>query len=545
MHSLQITLCPVEVISSEWRVSLEMSYGNSAMLKDFKHSIQRMQTRHLIVPCTLGFMLFAILILARSDMWDGTIISYASATGQFHGIRRLTADTDLDSVLILFRFEIFIAKFLHISFLLVDRIVLAAAVVGICSLLHRMVRVQFHLSEQWSAFAMVLFLTFPVWHILASSTQTFYFVLLALGMLGVDLVYRGKRILMLLGFIVLLISFEMNSMLTFAPALALVFEATQQDKRTIPRRLVGPFGITVLGAAYWVTSRGLSQPSGHYANYNVIINPFSVNGWMVIKAGFENYSTFALLPLLGIAVLTCLVTFFGSGDNRVRTPESRSLIPYSALLPLYFASVLPYIVVEKSTLVDDFDWYGRHAIPLSIPVAILTMLSTYCVFQQVEARGWYRMLWKIAVVALLVVPQSYVLMHGLTMKIGRQGFESQLIKALRTEQIKPGIVEIVGLPVFVPDFRVYEANYLMYRTFGEANWWTRIAPAEDPTFAAPDWIQRADYQEMYIYRPPQSACRTIIQVSLTNYGGFWNGAKSVMHLSTNSSVKIASVRSIC
>ena len=93
-----------------------MSYGNSAMLKDFKHFIQRMQTRHLVVPCALGFLLFAILILAQSDMWDGTIISYASATGQFHGIRRLTADTDLDSVLILFRFEIFIAKFFHISF---------------------------------------------------------------------------------------------------------------------------------------------------------------------------------------------------------------------------------------------------------------------------------------------------------------------------------------------------------------------------------------------------------------------------------------------
>jgi hypothetical protein len=173
------------------------------------------------------------------------------------------------------------------------------------------------------------------------------------------------------------------------------------------------------------------------------------------------------------------------------------------------------------------------------------MLATYFVFQQLGVRGRWRNLWKIIVVAVLVAPQSFVLMHGLTMKLGRQEFEEKLIQELKKEQVKPGIVEIVGLPIFIPDFRVYEANYLMYRTFGKADWWTRIGQSEDPNFAVPEWIQRIDYQKIYIYQPPKAACRTVIQVNLTNYGGFWEGAKSMLHLANKSKVQIAAVKSVC
>lgn len=515
------------------------------MLKDFKNFIRRMLTSHLIVPLTLGVLLFLALALARSDMWDGVIVDYASLTNHFRGIRRLTADTDLDSVLILFRFEIFIAKLLHVNFLLIDRIVLAIAFFQICSLLYRIVLMRFGLSERWSHFTIVLFLTFPVWHILTSSTQTFYFVLLALGMTGVDFLYRGKKSSILMALITLIMCFEMNSMILFAPALALVFEATQKEMLSVSRRLLKPFGIAILGIVYWIVSRSLSQPSGLYGDYNTIINPFSAIGWQVLKSGFTNYASFAILPLIGITSFTCFVILFASGTQRNRIPSAGDYTFIPSLVPLCFAAVLPYIVVQKSTFVDDFDWDGRHAIPLSIPASILVMLTTHFVFQQLTVHGRWRNMWKIVAVGLLIVPQSFVLMQGLTMKSNRQEFEVKLIGSLRSELIKPGIVEIVGLPIFVPDFRVYEANYLMYRAFGKAVWWTRIGQTEDPNFSVPDWIQRVDYQDIYIFQPPRAACRTIIQLDLVNYGGFWKGLKSILHLPNSSSTSIKSVRSSC
>jgi hypothetical protein len=246
-----------------------------------------------------------------------------------------------------------------------------------------------------------------------------------------------------------------------------------------------------------------------------------------------------------MTILACLVILFGSRNRRYLSLSTGDFTPIPSLIPLCFASVLPYIVVQKSTFIDDFDWDGRHAIPLSIPISLLVMLATHLVFLQLTVQGRWRSIWKIIVVALLVVPQSFILMHGLTMKLGRQEFEEKLIKELETEQVKPGIVEIVGLPIFIPDFRVYEANYLMYRAFGKANWWTRIGQAEDPNFAVPDWIQRIDYQDIYIYQPQQMTCRTIIQVDLVNYGGFWQGAKSMLRLANNSSVQIKSAKSTC
>lgn len=85
----------------------------------------------------------------------------------------------------------------------------------------------------------------------------------------------------------------------------------------------------------------------------------------------------------------------------------------------------------------------------------------------------------------------------------------------------------------------------MYRAFGKADWWTRIGQSEDPNFAVPEWIQRIDYQKIYIYQPPQAACRTVIQVNLANYGGFWEGAKSMVHLANKSKIQITSVTSVC
>jgi hypothetical protein len=401
------------------------------------------------------------------------------------------------------------------------------------------------MSSRWSAFGFLLFVSFPSWHVLASSTQTYYFVSLALTMCGVHFIYRGKRHLALVGVITLLMSFDMNSLILFAPAFALIYEATQNVTKSIAKRCIRPFGIAFIGILYWFVSRALSQPSGLYAGYNKMVNPLSLDGWRVLKTGFTTYSTFAILPVLGITVLTCLVILFGSSNQRLRSLSRGNFTALSALIPLCFASVLPYIVVQKSTFIDDFDWDGRHAIPMSIPISLLVMLATHSVFLQLTVRGRWRSVWKIIVVALMVAPQSFILMHGLTMKLGRQEFEEKLINELKTEQVKPGVVEIVGLPLFIPDFRVYESNYLMYRAFGETKWWTRIGQAEDPSFTVPDWIQRVDYQKIYIYQPPQTACRTIIQVSLTNYGGFWEGARSMIRLANKSSVRITSNKSTC
>jgi TM2 domain-containing membrane protein YozV len=516
-----------------------------AMLKNLTNFMRRILLTHLFAPLTAGLSLFLALAFARTDMWDAAIINYTIKIASWGGLRRLTADADLDSGFVFGRTQGFLTQIFRLRFLLIDRFVLGIAMLAISCLLYHISKVRFHMSARWSAFGVLLFLTFPSWHILASSTQTYYFVSLALTMFGVHRIYLGKGRTALLGLLLLLMSFDMNSMILFAPALAIIYEATQNDTTSVLKRLSRPFGIALLGIVYWAVSRSLSQPSGLYAGYNQMVDPFSLDGWRVLKTGFTAYSTFAILPLLGLAILACLVILFGSTHQRNQIPPSGHVLPLIFLIPLYFAAVLPYVLVQKSTFVDDFDWDGRHAIPLSIPISLIVMLATHLIFQQLGLHGRWRILWKITAVALLVVPQSFVLMHGLTMKLGRQEFEEKLITELKKEQVKPGIVEIVGLPVFIPDFRVYEANYLMYQAFGKADWWTRIGQAEDPNFVVPDWIQRVDYQKIYIYQPPQTACRTVIQVSLLNYGGFWEGVKSMLHLANKSKVDITSVKSAC
>ena len=84
------------------------------------------------IPLLLGIAIWVSLFIARLDMWDGLIVTYASETKNYAGIERLSNDTHLNTVYFLVRGEFAVANFLRTSYLRVDRVVVGLAFFLIC-----------------------------------------------------------------------------------------------------------------------------------------------------------------------------------------------------------------------------------------------------------------------------------------------------------------------------------------------------------------------------------------------------------------------------
>lgn len=494
------------------------------------------------VPLLLGITIWVSLFVARLDMWDGLIVTYASETRNYAGIERLSNDTHLNTVYFLIRGEFAVASVLRISYMRVDRVVVGLALFLICFCTKKIVRDRIKLSKEWAGFAVCALLTFPIWHVLASTTQTFYVVFTSLCMLGVHLIYKNNPYWILPGIILLLISYEMNSAILFAPVLAALYQATEIKTKSFFWNMSKPLLVLTSGCTYWIISNSIDTPTGQYVQYNKLVNPLSMEGWQVIKAGFFEFSSFLILPSLGLSALVAVVLLFRKSSEDEK--HTQLLAPIAYVIPLWLASIFPYILVRKSTQVDDFDWFGRHAILLSVPISLGMTIIAHAIVSDLKGK-YGRILGIIGASLILLLPQGLLLANGLAAKFGRQEIDIALVRALKTRDIPAGLVEVVGMPTLIPDHRVYESNYLFGKAFGDTSRWTRIAPTSDANFGFSPLTGEPSYQEMYIFHPTENPCRTTIEVMLSQKHTVLDKLKRMLHLSTNTAITVKTVNKVC
>ena len=191
------------------------------------------------------------------------------------------------------------------------------------------------------------------------------------------------------GFLLILVSFEMNSLLMFAPVLAVLYAWTDESNNTAKKSFLLPVVTGMFSIGYWTISRSLSVPSGQYVGYNKMVQPFTSAGWGVIKQGFSDYSTFFVLPLIGISITCAAATILRSKFKSLSSDNRLNNAAAILVVPLLLASIFPYAMVYKSTPVDDFDWLGRHAILLSIPFSMTLTFLFMLVVEQLPP-GWRR-----------------------------------------------------------------------------------------------------------------------------------------------------------
>lgn len=516
-------------------------------------SILSQHSRPRLAPQALPYLLASFfvvipLLVARRDMWDGTLISYGMETGDHSGIRSWLFTSGWELQYWLLASERLVADVAGVSFRTVN---LSLTVIAFLLLVRQttlLARRELKLPTWWAAFAASFVAVFPVWSVLLSSVMTIHLLCLSLSLLGVRLLHSRGRVTQAVGLGLVGASFQLNSLLVFAPVLSYVLDVWTSNRRS-KRWMPSPATSLALGlaVAYFAFQRAFNPPTGLYAGYNAIVNPLSSGGGRALVVNLAGYATFLALPalalLLPLAASRILRARRASGGSLVDMPSVR----YYMVLILVVAAVVPYVVVGKTTSVMGFaDWSGRQAFVLAPALALATAVLLRFAHVSAARSGWGS--WPVACAAIwLLVAQVVIGSLGFATKLNRQAFEQDLQAAVSESlrPLPPGTLQIVGEGIPGPTFRPYEANYLVYGATRDTRHWTRIGESVDANLAPPAWIGSLGNTSRYIFASSRTKCSSVIQVTARDYTGtarsFWNA----LHLNQDRSVVVRDVATTC
>lgn len=489
------------------------------------------------------------LAAAKDDMWDGSIIAYAMETRDFTGLRSWFFTSGWEKQYWLLRAEQWIADTTSLEFRWVNGLLLMSGMLLLVFETQSIAVRDLRLTRTWAVAAGTLVATFPAWHVLLSSVLTIHLLCISIGLTAVRLLRSSRLSGRLVGFVLMLLSFQLNSMLLFVPVLSYVGDLMRRwdsSKRLLPSAT----SATILAAAvcYYGVQRLLNAPTGVYEGYNELLLPFSSSAALTLLASFMRYATFLFIPSIGVLLLV-VVSSLLSNSNRSLNTLTDNRVRTIAVIGLVTAAVVPYVFVGKSaSLTSYMDWDGRQAFPLAPALSLFTVVVLHFTLERMPLARKKRRLAFGMVVAAILAAQAGLLVAGMGVKLNRQSFETDLKDQISqfAEDIPSGTVQVVvaGLPG--PAFRDYESNYLLFRATGAANRWATITSDLGSTPQIPDWFESEGVpRAAYAFDQITGNCHTVIKAEARGYQGLRSARALLPGANTSQFTQIVHRYSYC
>ncbi len=469
-------------------------------------------------------------------MWDGVIIDYAFNLNRLDGLEVWFYESGWHLQYWFLKGQFAIANFFGINYQLINYIFLGS---GFLLLIREilLIAIAIKLKPIWQIFVAFYIATFPVWSIFLSSVMTFHLLCFATGILSIRLIHNVRLDKIALGWLLLIISLNLKSLIILLPILSLQYDFLSKQNhisnylKILSRKTIIVFILCLIFIATYST---LLPAHGQYEGYNKIIlgEPGALE---VIYMGALSYFIFLRpIPYIFFSGLIAFLIF--RKFKILSSPSTNDLIQIFILTLLIFAAILPYLAVGKSVDIMSWsDWSGRQAMLIVLPSALLVGYIFQLIIQPLRLSEFLKNLFASAVILALSLTNGIGLIQGVSEKLTRQIFEKNLEKLLIEKVQTPpsGIVQISveGLPL--PSFRVYESNYLLFRVYGRSDWWANISEKYQANFSVPKYIKdRSEYQTKYIhnYVPKPYLCSTKIELKAIGYLGLENQIKLILNI---------------
>jgi hypothetical protein len=301
-------------------------------------------------------------------------------------------------------------------------------------------------------------------------------------------------------------------MLLFIPALILVVKLVEGLPNQGAIRQKREFLIILcMAVVYFLLQRNFNANEGLYLDYNEFVTPNSAQAMSFYLRDMLNFMSFLLFPFLAI-VTNIPRMILNQRLTMGNQPHFAKMSLY--LLVLMAAAAIPYILVGKSTNIFDLtDWNQRQSFVLTVPVAILTGL----LLAESDKSRQLRLFRVIKSIVILIFSLS-LLLNSFAIKLNRQIFEDKLIASLQEieQNPKPGLFQINGSGIPNPAFRVYESNFLLYRAYSRASWWSIIQETRDMNFTFPR-NQGSPNSGVNVYQPSADKCTSLVSIVSTGF----------------------------
>jgi hypothetical protein len=468
-----------------------------------------------VIPIFFTGLLVSAIPLStfREDLWDGVIIDFNLSQHRLPVLRDWFYSSGWELQYLLLKSQYHLAALLNVPTRNLILICSSIALIALAIEVYILSKKFFKIERNCAVFSGILLLVFPTWNVLASSVMNIHIICLYLGMLGARLFFTRNLFRKILALFLILASFQLNSLILFIPTLIIAIHKTNQHdnkQRTFNKDVLL---ISLLSFSYFIFMRSFNPNYGLYANYNHFVLPTSVPGLKNYILNAFSFTSFLIVPIL--AFLLSLL-FFAKFEN-INLKSTSSANPYLWLITLCVASSFPYIVVGKSTNLFEFvDWTQRQSFVLVIPITILTSLIVSDFTKNVNGRWKVRK--KFTIFLLVGLVPLMLLFSGFSAKLNRQGFEKELVSALRNYPIhpSPGIFQINGSGIPGPDFRNYESNYLLFRAYSSASWWSLVQEDRNELFDYPSWLD-SENASRYVFEPTNDSCSSTLVIHAVGF----------------------------
>ena len=428
-------------------------------------------------------LLFVLLPLNYiPQLWDGVSISYAFETGNLSGIEISLTEVGRYIHLYFFYFINFLTKYTTLTPEIIFDNLTIVFLILFCIEVKKYSEFFFNLEKKWSNFAALFVAIFPVWHTLVAFDlgtylSSFYFLLF-----GYRNFIKNKKINSYIGLLFVILSFEIQSNLSFVIGLAIVNLILYRLK-VVSYFSYFKFILIVLCTIIYYLIRKFYFPSvglesgGYPINLeNLSFEYFNKNG---LVQNIFNYSTY-LLTFIWIPILFYLNLIFLNKKyfliNKIKINVNsfyKYFSKYILLLILSAFAVFPYLLLGKSSSIFYLgDYYQRHAFLLA-PISGIFFASMFRDLSLINNLK-HKVNLKIYLIIFVLINLT-LLNYGNYRKLESHFFRENLVVQLKEiGSIPRGNVELVGKNI-PADLRPYEISYIFYKAYNLAGWWGKIS----------------------------------------------------------------------
>ena len=486
------------------------------------------------------FVIFAIIsgfpLFFIPNVWDAVMFDYAFKTENLLGVEHFYKEIGSPFQLFFIYIIFFIQKITFLSHEFLFDFFTILILILFSFEIKKYSENVFGFDKLTSNFCAIIAITFPTWHTLVAFNLGLYLTCYYLALLGYRFFVSKNLIIKIIGIIVILLSFSQKSNFAFIIGLCLAHNLRLFFNDQIIRKYSLLLIILLSFSSYLIDSI-------FFAPYGIIFDEYNkvkfenLNLTEAIK-NIYNYLTF-FIYYLWVPIFYYLILKFKNDKIIIKNLFKRKNIgDYIAVGVLFGASILPYILVNKSSDVHFFsDYDGRH----SYLVAISFSLFFPLLLKQVNDSFNIKKV-SLFFVSIFILQNLLILGVGYYTKVESAIFRYDFAQKLKEIKMpEAGNVKIVNKHI-PGSLRHYEISYIFYKAYGKAAWW--VTSRTDQNERPPEWMLKRDgYKILYFLKDYSAKCNTVIK--LTNEIDKYQRISKLYIINYKDYFKIESSKSTC
>lgn len=435
---------------------------------------------------SLRSLLFLALVCAlvpiwitQREMWDGVAIEYAFETGDLSGLFHATTASGWLMASWIYNILWFLQSQFSTPYWLGIDILYTLTLLGMAYEVRQLSSHRLGLSNKTSTVVVILFLAHPIWHFLMSGAHIVHMTGLWFLLLGHRLTSQKSIFDQVAGWVIVTASFQ------FPGSIVMIFWLEwmlyRDARKSLQHNNTRAVLVALYATAWYVASRTILGPTQTFGGYNQLLLPTSVESIKMITWTGLKFASWLLILGAPVWIASIWRLWGGLEAMRLRDRANNTFgatisSPLGAVLVGCFIAIAPYWAVGKGpVVVMPYDWTARNALPLALPLSLLLalLIERYQTHVGVNQRPAFEN----RLLAIVLACWLAISTLGVAGKLYQIKLEKAIEASLR--KLAPPHSGMVTLKLpFDPVLRIRqnEANGLLWRAYGRAEWAVMVGP---------------------------------------------------------------------